>query len=203
MNIHSGVTAAHSPHVDDKREAILGAALELFADRGFHGTAVPEIAERAGVGAGTIYRHFASKEAIVNALYQRWKTSLGGALIGDFPYDQPARVQFDHFVSHVFSFARKHPAALKFLEQHHHSTYLDDESRALEARLLEPARAFFELQSRAKVVRKAPVEVLFALTWGGIMGVVRAAWEGYVELDAKIEQQAADAIWDAIRRPHT
>ena len=47
----------------DKREAVLGAALELFVERGFHGTTVPEIAERAGVGAGTIYRHFASKEA--------------------------------------------------------------------------------------------------------------------------------------------
>src|ERR1035437_2808422 len=58
MNIHSLVNAAAVPHVDDKREAILGAALELFAERGFHGTAVPQIADKAGVGAGTIYRYF-------------------------------------------------------------------------------------------------------------------------------------------------
>src|SRR5690606_27876447 len=55
--------------VTDKREAILHAALELFVERGFWGTAVPEIAEKAGVGAGTIYRYFESKEALVNALY--------------------------------------------------------------------------------------------------------------------------------------
>src|SRR5438067_8425981 len=42
----------------DKREAIMSAALELFVERGFYGTAVPEIAERAEVGAGTIYRYF-------------------------------------------------------------------------------------------------------------------------------------------------
>lgn len=188
-------------HADDKREAILAAALSLFAERGFHGTAVPEIAERASVGAGTIYRHFENKEAIVNALYQRWKTALGAATIDDFPYDASARAQFDHFASRVFAFARKHPEALKFLEAHHHSTYLDAASRSLEARLLEPARAFFEAQLRAKVVRKAPVEVLFAVTWGGLMGVVRGAWEGHYALDAKIEEQARDAIWDAIRRP--
>jgi AcrR family transcriptional regulator len=58
MNIHSLVNATAAPHVDDKREAILGAALELFAERGFHGTAVPQIADKAGVGAGTIYRYF-------------------------------------------------------------------------------------------------------------------------------------------------
>ena len=45
----------------DKREAILEAALELFAERGFHGTAVPLIAAKAHVGAGTIYRHFKDK----------------------------------------------------------------------------------------------------------------------------------------------
>ena len=47
-----------------KREAILRAALELFAERTFDGTPVPLIAERADVGAGTIYRYFASKEDI-------------------------------------------------------------------------------------------------------------------------------------------
>jgi len=56
--------------VTDKREAIMGAALDLFVERGFHGTAVPEIAQAAGVGAGTIYRYFEHKEALVNALYR-------------------------------------------------------------------------------------------------------------------------------------
>src|SRR5689334_15289154 len=61
----------------DKREAILAAALELFVERGFYGTAVPEIAERAGVGAGTIYRYFESKETLVNELYREQKMRFG------------------------------------------------------------------------------------------------------------------------------
>jgi TetR/AcrR family transcriptional regulator, repressor of fatR-cypB operon len=54
--------------VTGKREAILNAALQLFTEFGFHGTAMPQVAERAGVGAGTIYRYFTSKEALVNTL---------------------------------------------------------------------------------------------------------------------------------------
>jgi len=38
----------------DKAELILGAALELFERQGFDGTAVPELARKAGVGTGTI-----------------------------------------------------------------------------------------------------------------------------------------------------
>lgn len=199
MNIHSVVTAAQ-PRPDDKREAILAAALELFAERGFYGTAVPEIAEQAGVGAGTIYRYFESKEAIVNALFQRHKSALGATLMDDFPWGESARVQFDHFVSRVFAFARKHPYALKFLEMHHHAPYMDNESREIEARVLEPARAFFEQQDRARITKKMPAEALFAITWGGLMGVIRASWEGLAQLDAKTEKNTCGALWDAIRR---
>jgi AcrR family transcriptional regulator len=55
---------------EDKRDRLLTAALELFETRGFDGVAVPEIAARAGVATGTIYRYFATKEALVNALYR-------------------------------------------------------------------------------------------------------------------------------------
>jgi AcrR family transcriptional regulator len=45
-----------------KREAILRAAVEVFAGEGFRGTDVQVIAERAGVGKGTVYRYFGDKQ---------------------------------------------------------------------------------------------------------------------------------------------
>src|SRR5215510_1707077 len=69
----------------DKREAIMNAALELFVERGFFGTIVPEIADRAGVGAGTIYRYFDSKEALVNAIYREPKLEFGRVAGENFP----------------------------------------------------------------------------------------------------------------------
>ena len=60
----------------NKRDAVMNAALDLFVERGFYGTAVPEIADKAEVGAGTIYRYFPSKEALVNELYRQEKTAV-------------------------------------------------------------------------------------------------------------------------------
>jgi len=194
-------TAPRSEVSSDKRECILAAALELFAERGFHGTAVPEIAQRAKVAAGTIYRYFESKEALVNAVYARQKTALGAALTKDFPFASPPREQFRHFFERSMEFAKREPLAFKFLEGHHHAPYLDAASRAIEERVLEPARMFFEQTERAKVTRKAPAEALGAIVWGGIVGLVRGAWEGRLSLDAKVERAAEDALWDAIRRP--
>jgi AcrR family transcriptional regulator len=47
------------------RQALLAAALELFADRGFAATTVAAIAERAGVTEMTFFRHFTSKDAVL------------------------------------------------------------------------------------------------------------------------------------------
>src|SRR5512140_1592762 len=108
----------------DKRDMILSAALTLFAERGFHGTAVPLLADEANVGAGTIYRYFENKEAIVNALYLKWKWEIGQAILTDFPTAAPPREQFRHFWQRAARFACEHPLAFKFLELHHHAPYL-------------------------------------------------------------------------------
>src|SRR5262245_59396951 len=109
-----------------KRDTILAAALELFAERGFHGTAVPLVAERAHVGAGTRYRYFESKEALVNAVYQHWKSQLAEALVLDFPLDASFRQKFHELFARLVRFASEHPTAVAFLERHHHGPYLDE-----------------------------------------------------------------------------
>lgn len=48
-----------------RKEAILKAATELFARKGYRGTAASEIAERAGVAQGTVFHHFKSKENLL------------------------------------------------------------------------------------------------------------------------------------------
>lgn len=47
---------------DDKRQRILAAATAVFADRDFHRVQVSEVASRAGVGKGTVYLYFPTKD---------------------------------------------------------------------------------------------------------------------------------------------
>ncbi len=121
--------------------------------------------------------------------------------MGDFPFDQPARAQLEHFVARARVRVRPQvPQAFNFLELHHHAPYMDAESRAIEAMVLEPARQFFEQHQRSKATRKLPAELLGAIIWGAIVGLVKAAGLGYAELTPQAEKQAAEVLWDAIRR---
>jgi AcrR family transcriptional regulator len=53
------------------REKLVAAARELFRERGYD-VPLDDIAKRAGVGAGTLYRHFTSRESLVDAVMQAW-----------------------------------------------------------------------------------------------------------------------------------
>lgn len=52
-------------------DALLDAAQVEFASQGFHDTVVADIADRAGVGKGTLYRHFGNKAKLFGAIIQR------------------------------------------------------------------------------------------------------------------------------------
>ncbi|MFC5948554.1 TetR/AcrR family transcriptional regulator [Pseudonocardia lutea] len=53
------------------QRAIVGAALESFAERGFHGTSLKHIAQGSGLSTAALYVHFASKEELLFALSRR------------------------------------------------------------------------------------------------------------------------------------
>ena len=197
MNIHSHVSSANT---SDKREAILEAALDLFVERGFHGTAVPLIAERAEVGTGTIYRYFESKEAIVNALYQQWKSKMAGLVSNDFPLGRPPRELFTAFWKRMMAFATENPQAIAFLELNHHAAYLDEHSRALEERTLTMGRMLLAEMKRLQVVKDLPAELLIAIMQGIFVSLVRYSKEGCLTLTPEIVEAAEGCAWEAIRR---
>ena len=64
--------AARKPRADSarNRQLLIDAAKAAFADVGLN-VSLEDIARRAGVGIGTLYRHFPSREAVVEAVYRR------------------------------------------------------------------------------------------------------------------------------------
>jgi TetR/AcrR family transcriptional regulator, fatty acid metabolism regulator protein len=82
MNIHSVTTAtplrsagdggrADKSDRSDKREAILRAAIDVFAGRGFFNAQVADVARAAGVAAGTVYLYFRSKDDLLVSIFER------------------------------------------------------------------------------------------------------------------------------------
>ncbi|GIG53667.1 TetR/AcrR family transcriptional regulator [Demequina activiva] len=66
----------------ERREQLLGVARTLFAERGFEGTSVEEIAARADVSKPVVYEHFGGKEGVYAVIVDREVEALLTALSG-------------------------------------------------------------------------------------------------------------------------
>lgn len=85
------------------RDKLLATATEAFAEEG-EDVALEAIAARAGVGIGTLYRHFPSRDALVVAAYQHEVDSLCAAaaeLLGSRPADQVLQAWAGRFADYV------------------------------------------------------------------------------------------------------
>src|ERR1700694_2802933 len=77
MNIHSVPVMATArrrradPAPPAKRDAILRAAIDVFAERGFFNAQVADGARAAGVAAGTVYLYFRSKDDLLASIFER------------------------------------------------------------------------------------------------------------------------------------
>ena len=85
------------------RERLLDAAVRAFSHEGTDVT-LDAIAKDAGVGIGTLYRHFPTREALVEAAYRNELARLCDAvpgLLADLPPDQAMRMWMDRFVDYM------------------------------------------------------------------------------------------------------
>jgi TetR/AcrR family fatty acid metabolism transcriptional regulator len=71
----------------EKRRAILHAAVKVFADKGYHGCRIADVAQQAGVAYGLVYHYFRDKEELLESVFAEQWTIFVRSLraIGDGP----------------------------------------------------------------------------------------------------------------------
>lgn len=195
------MTPAASTTADSaKRDAILAAALDLFSRETFEGARVPAIADAAGVGAGTIYRYFDSKEALVNALYRHWKGAMAGALLGAVDVSMPPRVMMGAFWRSLWRFASDNPQAFAFLETHHHAPYLDAESRRAGEAIAAGVTSYIIRAQSTGELRDIDPGVLAALVFGAFTGIVKATAATGLPQDERLIAATEAAAWALVAK---
>ncbi|HEY5679071.1 MAG TPA: helix-turn-helix domain-containing protein [Pseudomonadales bacterium] len=112
MVAHSkSVTYTRAPA--EKRERLLAAARELFAERGFEDTSTQQIAKTAGVSEGILFHHFGSKRGLLERIAEDF---VAAGVQAAMP-DTPGQLSEEMVVRGAFDFADAHPALYRLLEQ--------------------------------------------------------------------------------------
>ncbi len=72
------------------RDRIVEVAREVFREQGY-GASLDEVARRAGLGAGTLYRHFPQRENLIDAIMQSWVDRVDDAAAKALAHEGPPR----------------------------------------------------------------------------------------------------------------
>lgn len=98
-----------------RREVIVAAASELFAERGYRGTSVEEIARRSGVTPPVVYEHFSSKVELYRDLLERHFAELRGVWSQHLAGDDPLAERIARSCDAWFAYVEVHPFAGRVL----------------------------------------------------------------------------------------
>lgn len=94
----------------DVREAIIEASIKLFLAKGYEGTSVKEITEAVGIGRGTLYWYFKSKDDILVSIFEEWEKAFVDGLrkaVNERDGDFTAKYKAFHKFSTEFARERK------------------------------------------------------------------------------------------------
>src|SRR5215813_5114416 len=175
--------SARADRRERRRAAILAAALEEFAARGFAATRLDDVARRARIAKGTIYLYFRDKESLFQELVRAMLSPLVGTIeaapLRDLPIRAVAEMIVDVFVNEIYGTRRKDVIRLIIAEGPRFPKLAEVYYREVIARVLPVIRARLELavergelphDALARFPQLLVAPALVAIIWNGLFG---------------------------------
>lgn len=120
-NLSSAIQMEELLKSTNKKSAIVKSALELFAEKGFDGTTINDIAGAAGITPGAIYRHFTSKEELGKVIFETLIGSYSRELSVILDTRTLLKERVEHTVQLTYTYYEKYPAAVCFALKSQHN----------------------------------------------------------------------------------
>ena len=167
----SGAVEKRRRDPDAKREAVDTAALALFSARGFNAVSIADIAARAGVAVGTVYRFYANKNALLRALHGRLEQRFVERMREVWNVERPHAERFEPLCHGLFDLIEAERATLGILAMTTDIAFEDgtlpgDAVRAEIAAMMEEGVA-------AGAFRREDPALLAAIAHGAVDGAMR------------------------------
>jgi TetR/AcrR family transcriptional regulator len=106
---------AAEAQVKNRKDEILDVAMRLFAERGYEGTSMNDVAERVGMRKASLFYHFATKDALYEAVLDRLVASLQSALEEIYASSGTFEDRLDAVTNTIVGVFGSHPYAARLL----------------------------------------------------------------------------------------
>lgn len=181
MSVASATENAHTPGRADRmrrerREQILAAAKEVFAERGYHNASINDIIGRAGIARGTFYLYFESKHKVFESILEEALHALRSRIkrIDVSEGAEPPQVQLRGSLVRVMQFVLEDPHFSRLLISH--SLASDEEAvvqvNSFYAHVLALIASSLQHGIDMGLVRRCDTALVAAALLGAVRGII-------------------------------
>lgn len=182
------------PKSNDKRNAIIGAAIRVIAAQGL-GAPTASIAQEAGISNGSLFTYFETKADLFNQVYLDLKADFVTAALKNFPKEADLRKRFFHVWSHWMNYAAAHPEKRRVMAQLGVSEDIIPETRIAVSETMKDLIALMEQVRAQGPMKNAPKNIA-----GAIMGALFEATMDIMIQDPANAKKHCKAGFEALWR---
>lgn len=185
--------------VIDKREIIFSATIKLLAKYGFHGFSIKQLAEEAGVAAGTIYLYFKDRDELIRELNTLIIDDFIKATLEGHDPELPLKQQYRRMCCNLWHFCIENPCITHSKAQFDHLPPDILRSQRSHAWVgLQPVKNLFEQGRLTKQIKNLSDDILISLSFEPYLFLSRQHLLGLIQVDNEKLTHIIDASWDAI-----
>lgn len=179
---------------EQTRELILATALRLFVERGFFATSVHDIRREAGLSIGSIYHHFASKEAVAQALYDDLVARMTGLVASACRQHQSAQDRSRAVAEQLCQAALASPELVKFVLHARHHEFLHAAPPVCSTRPFEMMQEIVREGIANGELRSMDCVAASLVLFGGVIRLIQLALDGVLQRPI---MDYFDEVWEA------
>lgn len=180
----------------NKKDLIISAALKLFVDNGFHGTATSKVAIEAGVANGTLFQYYKTKEDLIIALYKHVKDELNEYITKNTVSTKTFKEEMKTQVLSSLFWALDNGVKFRYIQQFQTSPYMAQVEPAIIIKQLEPHLALIKKGIKGGVIKSLPVELIYSLTASQVFGLYQFITTR--KLSKKDQQQTIESVFELL-----
>lgn len=179
------------------KEKLIKSALKLFAKKGIDKTSTREITSAVGLAEGTLYRHFKSKQELIDSTYLEIKKDIFVGVEDRIDPEESVEKNVKHIARHIITYFLKNYDAMIFMDAMERDPKFSPGINKELEEILKPANSIIIKWIKDGELKNVDTELITSVYWDLIIRITRYCESKKIK---KVKDSYVDIIWEVIKR---
>lgn len=184
---------------DQKIDQIYKATLALVMEKGLAGITMSEIAKAAGLGTGTLYIYFKSKDELINSLFSHCRKCSAEIYFKNYDPEKPFKIGFKTIWQNLLKYRSERFEEAVFMEQCYHSPFVTESNKEISKKLLQPLYALMERGKKENLIKDMDTFLLLTFMVGSLAEIVKHAHFSGRRITKAMAEEMFQLCWDGLK----